>query len=335
MLDQAEEYFLYHAGGDRLRRELPELVTRPGLRVRVLLSLRDDALAKLDRFKGRIPNLFANYLRLDHLDRRSAARRDLEARRALQRARRASRSRSSRSWSRQCSTRRRPGKVDLGDAGRGLAAEESEHGSDRGAVSPARARADLGGGASGRIESPARSDPRSLGGAESIVRAHLHRAVEELTSEQRGRGGRRLPLPRDAVWHEDRPRGRRSCRVRLGRRAAPAAGALDARAGANRPDGRRRRRSNGARYEIFHDVLGEAVLAWRREQELERERREAERRHRRLFAVAIGALLALAAMTAVAIYAFTSGRNARTESRHAHARALLGEALKSSTSILS
>ena len=47
-------------------------MTRPGLRVRVLLSLRDDALAKLDRFKGRIPNLFGNYLRLDHLDRRSA-----------------------------------------------------------------------------------------------------------------------------------------------------------------------------------------------------------------------------------------------------------------------
>ena len=59
--------------GDRLCRELPELVTRPGLRVRVLLALRDDALAKLDRFKGRIPNLFANYLRLDHLDRRSAS----------------------------------------------------------------------------------------------------------------------------------------------------------------------------------------------------------------------------------------------------------------------
>ena len=41
--------------------------------MRVLLALRDDALAKLDRFKGQIPNLFANYLRLDHLDRRSAA----------------------------------------------------------------------------------------------------------------------------------------------------------------------------------------------------------------------------------------------------------------------
>ena len=46
--------------------------------------------------------------------------------------------------------------------------------------------------------------------------------------------------------------------------------------------------ADGARYEIFHDVLGEAVLAWRREQELERERRTAERRHRRLALVALG-----------------------------------------------
>ncbi len=72
VLDQAEEYFLYHSDEGGLAEELPELVTRPGLRVRVLLCLREDALAKLDRFKGHIPNLFGNYLRLDHLDRRSA-----------------------------------------------------------------------------------------------------------------------------------------------------------------------------------------------------------------------------------------------------------------------
>ena len=41
----------------------------PSLRANFLLGIREDALAKLDAFKGRIPNLFANYLRLDHLDR--------------------------------------------------------------------------------------------------------------------------------------------------------------------------------------------------------------------------------------------------------------------------
>ena len=44
----------------------------PGLRASFLLSIREDALAKLDRFKGRIPNVLGNYLRLDHLDRASA-----------------------------------------------------------------------------------------------------------------------------------------------------------------------------------------------------------------------------------------------------------------------
>ena len=31
--------------------------------------MREDSIAKLDFFKGRIPNLFDNYLRIDHLER--------------------------------------------------------------------------------------------------------------------------------------------------------------------------------------------------------------------------------------------------------------------------
>ena len=42
-----------------------------------LVSIREDSLAKLDRFKGRIPNLFDNYLRVDQLDR-DAARQAIE-----------------------------------------------------------------------------------------------------------------------------------------------------------------------------------------------------------------------------------------------------------------
>ena len=47
----------------------------------MLLSLREDTLARLDRLKGAIPNLFANVLRLDRLDRaagRAAIVRPLE-----------------------------------------------------------------------------------------------------------------------------------------------------------------------------------------------------------------------------------------------------------------
>src|SRR5262249_31565821 len=52
--------------------ELPHVVNEPSLRVNFLLSVREDALAKLDRFEGRIPNLFGNYIRVDHLTRGDA-----------------------------------------------------------------------------------------------------------------------------------------------------------------------------------------------------------------------------------------------------------------------
>ena len=58
ILDQFEEYFLYHSqedGEGTFAVELPRAVNRPGLRVNFLVSIRDDALAKLDRFKGRFP----------------------------------------------------------------------------------------------------------------------------------------------------------------------------------------------------------------------------------------------------------------------------------------
>jgi WD40 repeat protein len=75
VLDQFEEYFLYHPqedGEGTFAVELPRAVNRPGLRVNFLLAIREDCLSLLDRFKGRIPDLFANYLRIDHLDNDSA-----------------------------------------------------------------------------------------------------------------------------------------------------------------------------------------------------------------------------------------------------------------------
>jgi hypothetical protein len=75
VLDQFEEYFLYHPledGPGTFAFEFPAAVNHPLLRASFLISIRDDALAKLDRFKGRITNLFDNYLRIEHLDREAA-----------------------------------------------------------------------------------------------------------------------------------------------------------------------------------------------------------------------------------------------------------------------
>jgi hypothetical protein len=71
ILDQVEEYFLYHPdddGNDSFAVEFPRAVNRADLRVSFLITIREDALARLDRFKGRCPNLFDNYLRTRHLD---------------------------------------------------------------------------------------------------------------------------------------------------------------------------------------------------------------------------------------------------------------------------
>jgi WD40 repeat protein len=70
ILDQFEDYFLYHQDGSTdggFADELARIVRTPDLRVNVLLALREDALAKVDRFKGRIPSLYENYLRVEHL----------------------------------------------------------------------------------------------------------------------------------------------------------------------------------------------------------------------------------------------------------------------------
>ncbi|MGZ4354746.1 MAG: ATP-binding protein, partial [Gaiellaceae bacterium] len=73
VLDQLEEYFVYHDGGPgSLIEQLPELVTRPGLRANLLLSIRDDELARLGALKDRLPDVFANARRLDRLDRDAA-----------------------------------------------------------------------------------------------------------------------------------------------------------------------------------------------------------------------------------------------------------------------
>ncbi len=72
ILDQFEEYFLYHPQDDAFATQFPRAVTQSGLPASFLISIREDSLAKLDRFEGRIPNLFDNYLRLEHLDRDAA-----------------------------------------------------------------------------------------------------------------------------------------------------------------------------------------------------------------------------------------------------------------------
>ena len=71
ILDQFEEYFLYHEDKDgpgTFAVEFPKAVKNLGLPANFLISFREDAFSKLAFFKVRMPDVFGNYLPIEHLD---------------------------------------------------------------------------------------------------------------------------------------------------------------------------------------------------------------------------------------------------------------------------
>ncbi len=73
ILDQFEEYFLYHREAENtFDAELALAVNREDIDANFLIALREDSLSMLDQFRTRIPNLLGNSLRLRHLDEGSA-----------------------------------------------------------------------------------------------------------------------------------------------------------------------------------------------------------------------------------------------------------------------
>jgi WD40 repeat protein len=315
ILDQFEEYFLYHGAGPLLE-VLPDLLARQ--RVHVLIALREDGLAALDAFQSRIPSVFANRLRLGHLD-------EAAARAAIL------------------------GPLDRWNAG---AAADDRVGIEAALVASvleevAAAPAVDGGTASGtRIEAPylqlvmervweeerAAGSPmlrestlERLGGARAIVSDHLARALEALPpseAEIATHALRFLVTPsRTKIAHsfgdlvgytDESPVELQAVLERLASQRILRAVAADGGA-------------DGRRYEIFHDVLAEPVLAWRREFEartaLAREREASARRNRRLMIVAIGAGCIAAAMIAIAAYALTQRGEAGRQRRAAQVQA--------------
>jgi hypothetical protein len=72
ILDQFEDFFLhpeFMTGEGSFGEEFPKAVNNKELHVNYMISLRDDALSKLDFFKGKIQDPMKNTLRLLHLDR--------------------------------------------------------------------------------------------------------------------------------------------------------------------------------------------------------------------------------------------------------------------------
>jgi WD40 repeat protein len=324
VFDQAEEYFLYHAedrGPESFAELLPAVLSTP-YRVNVLVSLREDALAKLDRFTGRIPGLFANTLRLDRLDRQAA-------RQAIVRPVERFAELTSEAVAVE------PALVErvLDEVGAGQI--ESALGG-RGAVEGAEDGA--------RIEAPylqlvmqrlwdeeraTGSDTlrvetlEQLGGARHIVEEHLEGAMAELTPEQKDVAARlfnHLVTPSGTkIAHEV------SDLADFGQvpeeELRPVLAVL-----ADRRILRSLEEGGEVRYEIFHDVLAQPMLAWRArhrtEREIERKLAESHHRRRRLQLLFALVLVALGLMTAVTVFALSQRSEAREQAKEAKAHEL-------------
>jgi WD40 repeat protein len=339
LIDQLEEYFLYHGhedGPGTFAGEFPELVTDRDRPISVLLAIREDALARLDRFKGRIPGLFSNYLSLDHLDREAAraailgpvdrynhlADTVVEVEDALVEA---------------VLDQTAVGRLDFGAAGAGRVAGNHQRQRIEAPYLQLVLRRLWDAECAAGSQTLRLTTLEQLGGAEAIVRAHLERALAELDQRERDLAAsvfRHLVTPSGSkIAHaiddlaeyaevdarELRPVVTKLVEERILRPVAPEG------------DG-----GNGVPHEIYHDVLGDAVLAWRTRHETERRLEIARRRHRRALALVGVAVAGLVVMTAIAIYAFaqrgqarTAERQARAAERAAQARALDATALSS------
>ncbi len=280
IFDQFEEYFLYHSektSGEEFDTQFARAVNRKEITANFLVSMREDGLSKLDRFQGRIPNLLSNMLRLEHLDRESAIQ---AIRKPLDEYNRG---------------RGEDQKVTIEDElVEALLKDLSE--TAQGQTSAATAAR-----YEPRIETPLLqimltrlwneemeagsrvlrvSTLTRLGRAEQIIRTHLDRVIEKL-NESEGDAAARLfrhlvtpsgakiaLMPSDLAFFAKLPEEQikqtlmklSSAEVRILRPVAPP------------PD-----KPSTLRYEIFHDVLAEAILDWCTRYETAQQRAQAEK----------------------------------------------------------
>jgi WD40 repeat protein len=337
VLDQMEEYFLYHGrAGGPLADVLEEVLTRSDYPVHLLLGIREDALADLDALKRRVPGVFGNVLRLDHLSRaaaRSAVHGPLRAYAELGGPEVSAEDDLVEAVLDEVAA----GSIQQRLSGRGLV-EEGQ--GERRVEAPflqlvlerlwevERAR----GSATLRA-----ATLTELGGAARIVEEHLGHALAGLDDDGRD-------LVARLFNHLVTPSGTKIAHAvddlaRYGGvdpgAVGPVLAALETARILRRVPGR----SGGPpRYEIFHDVLAPAILEWCDRHESDRalaaERFRARRRHRRLAVVTVLALVALAGALGLAAWALSQRAEAREQAdaaevaaRDARARRLEASAI--------
>ena len=345
LLDQAEEYFLYHTGEDGDRTfavEFPRVVNAAGLPVNVLVSIREDMLSRLDRFKNRIPGMLDNLMQIEHLDLNAARAAIQDPLEVYNR-----RTPDGRPWSIEPELvellleELPPGRVVLGATGEGrVAAPAGQDRPDRRVETPflQLVMTQLWNTEAAAGSRVLRAETlRQLGGARQIVRGHLDVAMQALSPDERDLAAHifhYLVTPAGtkiayAAADLADPAGpseteisrlleRLSHDARLVRPVGPP------------PDG-----STGTRYEVFHDVLAPAILDWRARhaaaRAAEEQLRETRARVRRLSALAavLGLLLII---SVVSIFlAVSQGRRASAQRERATSFSMMGQADTSTT----
>ena len=341
ILDQFEEYFLYNPAEDgpgTFASEFPRILTTPGVQANILLSIREDALAKLDRFKQDVPRLFDSSLRVDHLDA-AAAREAIErpVDRYNELAGNGDRVTLEPGLVDAVIEQVRSGRVVLEQTGQGTLG-----------------RGERTGAGDDRIETPYLqlvmtrlwdveeahgsrtlhvATLTELGGAQEIVRTHLDAALGDLGPRERDTAA--------AIFHQlVTPSGTKIAHA-VGDLAAyaqrPESEVRDLLEKLARPETRILRpvppppgEEGRTRFEIFHDVLAPSVLAWRTRQtaatRIEEQRRGARAAARKRLVRVVGVVAAVA-FAAVAVLAIVANeqRNA-AKSQASLARALEGRA---------
>ena len=348
ILDQFEEYFLYRTretGNRPFADELAACINRPDLRVNVLISIREDAYSGLgDLFKGRVSNVYGNFLHLEHLNRESA-------REAIEKPLASFNDMHPDEQPVQIEPglvdavldQLRPDQFTSDQGGTGRLAEGNGAGHHRDEIAAPYLQLVMKRLWDAEREKHSRvlrlETLEELGGAQTIVRTHVDRALSNFPEE-----GREAAV--DVLYHLVTPSG-----TKIALAAADLAEytahsteetntLLERLAGGDTrilstvppPPGR----IDGTRYEISHDLLAPAILDWgrhRRATRLEKEKATAEReaqtekrRARRFRGLAIGsaALLAMAiALSVVLVLAEISANNA---SNKAQSRAIAAKA---------
>jgi WD40 repeat protein len=279
VFDQFEEYFLYNPNNDDplgFEAGLASAVNRRDVGTNFLLSIREDGLSRLDRFQGRIPQLMNNMLRLDHLDLQGAREAIVKPLERYNRDHADGKITIEDALVDTLLVNLRAGELNLELVGRGRLQQSGPTGANVRIATPVLQIV-----LTRLWEEERRENSKAirlatldrLGGPENIARSHLNEHMEMLSEAERDKAS-------ELLWYLVTPTGAKIAQDPSALAAWTGLAEPEVVSLLNKlssPEMRILRAINvpgqPARYEIFHDVLGRAVQAWRARRRLIRERR--------------------------------------------------------------